>query len=137
MDETKANGVIKDILADTVKNLVAKIQEAIQYYENYFSQYGPLNQILLSGGGANITNLIKIMGEELSLEIKLADALTNLDEDQSKFTGCFMEKHVLDLKAAKLGSPDGKKNLTIKQDSSSTYATAIGLALRGIFIDEY
>lgn len=137
MDETKANGVIKDILADMIKNLVAKIKEATQYYENYFSQRGPLNQILLSGGGANITDLVKIIGQELSIEVKLANALTNLNEDQSKFNGCFMEKHVLDLKAAKLGSRGEEKNLSIKQDSSSTYTTAIGLALRGIFIDEY
>lgn len=137
MDETKANGVIKEILAETIKNLLAKIKEAIQYYENYFSQYGPLDKILLSGGGANITDLARIMSQELSIEIAMADALKNINENQDKFNEFFLEKHSLDLKAAKLASDCQEKNLSIKQNSSSTYATAIGLALRGIFIDEY
>jgi len=137
MDETKANGVIKEILAGMVKNLVAKIKEANQYYENYFSQCGPLNQILLSGGGANITNLLKMVSQELPIEIKMADTLANTNEDQKKFDKFFLEKHVLDLEAAKLNSNGKEKNLSIKQNSSSTYATAIGLALRGIFINEY
>lgn len=137
MDETMANGVIKEVLADTIKSLAAKIKEAMQYYENYFSQHGPLNQILLSGGGANITNLAKIIGQELLIEIEMANALTNINEEQNKFNEFFMEKHSLDLKIAKLSSRGQEKNLSIKQNSGSTYATAIGLALRGIFIDEY
>ena len=137
MDETKASGVIKEILADTIENLVTKIKEATQYYENYFSQYGPLNKILLSGGGANITNLIKIIGRELSIEVKLAETLANIGEDQNEFNEFFMEKHVLNLKSAKLNSGSEEKSLSIKQNCSSAYTTAIGLALRGIFIDEY
>lgn len=137
MDEAKAEGIIKKILAETIENLVAKIKEAIQYYDNYFNQYGPLNQILLSGGGANITNLVKIIGQELSIEVKMANALININEEQNKFNEFFIEKHVLALKAAKLGSPGQGKNLSIQQNSSSTYATAIGLGLRGLFIDEY
>ncbi|MDO8668066.1 MAG: type IV pilus assembly protein PilM [bacterium] len=137
MDETKANGVIKEILADTVKNLVEKIKEAIQYYENYFCEHGALNQILLSGGGANITNLVKIIGQELPVEVRLADTLTNLNEDQARFNKFFTEKHVLDIKTPKLDSKCEEKSLSIKQNTSAAYATAIGLALRGIFIDEY
>ena len=137
MDETKANGVIKEILAETIENLIAKIKEALQYYENYFSQYGPLNQILLSGGGANITNLTEIISQKLSIEVKIANALVNINEEQNKFAELFVEKHALDLKTAKLSSRDKEKNLSIQQNSSSTYATAIGLGLRGLFIDEY
>lgn len=136
LDETKANGVIKDILADTIKNLTAKIKEAIVFYENYFSQRGPLNQILLCGGGANITNLDKIIGQELPIEVKLADALANLNEAKDKFNEIFMEKHSLDLKTVMINQSDKEKNLSIKQNSSATFTTALGLALRGIFVDE-
>lgn len=103
--ENKANGVVKDILANTLKNLVEKIKEAISFYENYFSQRGPLSQILLCGGGANIPNLEKIISQKLSVEVKLADALTNLAGAKNKF-------------------------------ADAAFATAFGLALRGIFIDE-
>ena len=136
LDENKANGVIKDMLSDTLKNLMEKIKEAISFYENYFHQCGPLNQILLCGGGANIPNLEKIINKELSIDVKLADALANLSETKNKFDEIFMEKHTLDLKSAKLDSEDKQKNLSLKQNSSATFTTAFGLALRGIFIDE-
>jgi type IV pilus assembly protein PilM len=134
MDEAKANGVIREILAEMIKNLVEKIKEAVQYYESYFGQRGPLKQILLSGGGANIIDLAKIIGQELSTEILVADALININESKEKFNNFFMEKHSLDSKIGKIFSE--VKNLSIKQNSSSAYATAIGLALRGIFVDE-
>lgn len=137
MDEAKAAGVIKEILADTIKNLIIKIKEALEHYENYFSQCGPLNQILLSGGGANITNLTNIIAQELTIEVQLANSLNNLYEDRDKFAGYLAKKSSHNLKTTKLVSPDEEKNLIVKQDSSSAYATAIGLALRGIYIDQY
>ncbi|MDD4900701.1 MAG: pilus assembly protein PilM [Patescibacteria group bacterium] len=136
MDETMADGVIKEILAETIKNLTAKIKESVQYYENYFGQLGPLNRILLSGGGANIINLAEILNAELAIEIKISNALINLNEKKEKFEEFFMERHNLDLDTAKFNSESKGKKLTIEQNSSSNYATAIGLALRGIFIDE-
>mgnify|MGYP001569020431 CR=1 FL=1 len=125
LDDSKADGVIKDILANTLKNLTEKIKEAMVYYENYFGQCGPLNQILLCGGGANIPNLQKIIGEQIAIEVKLADALANLDESKEKFNGIFTEKQAPELSEKK-----------INQNSSLTFSTAFGLALRTIFIDE-
>ncbi len=136
LDENKANGVIKEILADNLGSLVEKIKEAVLFYENYFSQRGALSQILLCGGGANIPNLEKIISKEFSVEVGLADALTNLSEEKNKFDEIFIEKHTLNLKSAKLDSDDKQKNLSVKQNSSATFTTAFGLALRGIFIDE-
>lgn len=136
LDENKANGVIKDILDDTLKNLVEKIKEAISFYENYFHQRGQLNKILLCGGGANIPNLEKIISQELSVEVRLADALTNLSETKNKFDEIFTEKHTLALKSVNLDMGDKRKDLSAKQNSSATFTTAFGLALRGIFIDE-
>ena len=136
LDENKADGVIKNILADTLKNLIEKIKEAISFYENYFHQRGSLNQILLCGGGANIPNLEKIISKELSIEVKLADALTNLSEAKNKFDEIFTEKHTLSLKLAELDSDDKQKKLSIEQNYSTTFTTAFGLALRGIFIEE-
>lgn len=136
LDENKANGVIKDILADNLKSLVEKIKEAISFYENYFSQRGSLSQILLCGGGANIPNLEKIISKEFSVEVRLADALTNLSEEKNKFDEIFTEKHTLNIKSTKLDSDNKQNKLSIKQNSSATFTTAFGLALRGIFIDE-
>jgi Tfp pilus assembly PilM family ATPase len=136
LDEKKANGVIKDILADTLKNLTTKIKEAISFYENYFPQNGPLNQILLCGGGANIPDLEKIISKELSVEVKLADALVNLSEEKNKLNEIFTEKHTPNIKTTELSKNDNQADLSVKQNYSNTFTTAFGLALRGIFIDE-
>ena len=136
LDENKANGVIKNILADTIKNLVEKIKEAISFHGNYFPQNGPLNQILLCGGGSNIPNLEKIISEEISIEVKLADALINLNEDKDKLNEIFTEKHTLNIKSEKITENDKQANLSIQQNYNNTFTTAFGLALRGIFIDE-
>lgn len=112
LDESKANGVIRKILADTIENLVGKIKEAIVFYENYFGSRGKLNKILLCGGGSDIPDLGKIISEKISVETILSDVLTNLSEPKNKF------------------------NEILKQKNSSSFATAVGLALRGIFIDE-
>lgn len=136
LDQTKANGVIKDILTDTINNLTEKIKEAISFYENYFPQRGSLNKILLCGGGANIPNLEKIISQEFSIEVKLADALINLPEEKNKFAEIFTERHSLNFKTVKIDSGGEEKNLSIKQNFSGVFTTAFGLALRGIFIDE-
>lgn len=112
LDESKADGVIKKILADTIKNLVERIKEAIVFYENYFGSRGKLNKILLCGSGSNIPNLEKIISEKISVETSLSDILTNLSE------------------------PKNKINEALKQKINLSFATAVGLALRGIFIDE-
>ena len=134
LDETKANGVIKKILEETIKNLISKIKEALDFYENYYG--GKLNKILLCGGGGNITELGKIIAQEFSIKVETADALTNLDETGEKFNPIFMEKHSFDAKLLKNDSSREGNNLSIQQNSGSTFTTAIGLALRGIFIDE-
>lgn len=113
LDENKANGVIKDILADTIKNLTEKIKEAVAFYENHFNERGRLSRIILCGGGANLPNLEKIISQEFSLAVNLADPLTNLTEAKNKFAEIFTEKHTLDFKLAGLKSTaEQKKNIS-------------------------
>lgn len=139
LDETKANGVIKKVLDETIKKLTEKIREAIDFYENYYQDSGKLNKIILCGGGANVANLKKVIAEAFSVEVTVADALVNLNEAEDKFEKFFTEKHSFNLKTLKNGlnhEDEKENNLSIKQKSSSTFTTAIGLALRGVFIDE-
>ena len=136
LDKNKADGIVSEILAETIKNLVEKIKEALAFYENYFNGYGPLKQILLCGGGANMTDLEKIIGQEFPVEVKLADAFTNIHEVKNKFDKIFIKKQTFELESSKLGPDSKEKNLSIKQDSSAAFTTAFGLALREIFIDE-
>jgi len=135
-DEKKAEGIIKNILADTTQELIKKIHEAIEFYNAHFSARGPINEILLCGGGANIKNLDEIISKEFSIPVKRGNALINLSESSEKFSNILKEKHSLEIDLNKKNNKKQNKILSITQDASLTFSTAIGLALRGIFIEE-
>ena len=136
LDENKAQGIIKNILEEVIKKLIKKINEAIQFYQSHYAESGPLEEILICGGGANIKNLTDILKEATSTPVRLADALINLAEAKEKFTEILAEKHLFEINLIQKNSRQKNKTLAISQNSSLTFTTAIGLALRGIFIDE-
>lgn len=132
LDDKKAQGIIKDMLYGMIKDLVGKIKESIMYYDTHFNDRGPLNKIILCGGGSNIKNLDSLINEYINIPIEHGDPFINLNEAKEKTSGLFMETHSLNSNfAPKIKNKTSK----VTQDSSITYATAIGLALRGIFID--
>ena len=136
-DEKKADGIIKNILFDMTQKLIKKIHEVMEFYGAHFSDRGLINEILLCGGGANIKNLGKIISKEFSIPVKHGNALVNLSEANEKFSNILKEKHSLEIN---LNKKNNKKNqnkaLSITQNSSLTFATAVGLALRGITVEE-
>lgn len=138
LDESKAKGIIKNILSDNVNELINKIKDAFEFFNNNFYDRGNIDKILLCGGGANIKNLSDIIGKSIKIETKPGDALINLNEDKEKLSKFLIEKHTIDVDFIK--NKDNKKivknKLTMTQDISLSFATSIGLALRGIFIDE-
>jgi len=134
LDEHKAQGIVRDILSDMINELINKIKEVIRYYQDHFPNRGPLNKILLCGGGANIENISRILSQALSIEVVPGNPLVNLNESKEKLLPTMTETHQIGHN--ELATPD-KKTLSITQDTSLIYTTAIGLALRGIFIDEF
>ncbi|MEA3464128.1 MAG: type IV pilus assembly protein PilM [Patescibacteria group bacterium] len=138
LNKNKAQGIIKDILTDTVKELMKKIKEAIEFYNNNYSDQGPIKQILLCGGGANINNLDKIISQDIDITVKLSNPLINLTEAREKFSKILTEKHSLETNFIKTQKKHKakEKTLPITQNAGLTFTTAIGLALRGMFIEE-
>jgi len=134
LDEHKAQGIVRDILSDMINELVSKIKGVIRYYQDHFPNRGPLNKILLCGGGANIENISRILSQALSIEVAPGNPLVNLNESKEKLLPTMTETHQIGHN--ELATPD-KKTLSITQDTSLIYTSAIGLALRGIFIDEF
>jgi type IV pilus assembly protein PilM len=133
LDEHKAQGIVRDILSDMINELINKIKGVIRYYQDHFPGHGPLNKILLCGGGANIENISQILSQALSIEVAPGDPLTNLNESREKLLPTMIETH--QIAHEELATPD-KKTLSVTQDTSLIYTTAIGLALRGIFIED-
>ncbi len=136
LDESKAKGAIKNILTNIIKNLTDKIQEALDFYNYHFVDRGNLKQILFCGGGANIKNLTQIIKQVVNVEVKIGDSMINLDESGNKFSKILNEKYVFNLNSLKKNNHSEEKILSITQNANPIFATAIGLALRGIIIDE-
>jgi type IV pilus assembly protein PilM len=133
LDETKAKGIVKEILGAMIKDLIKKIRSGLEYYNNHYPDFGPVGKILLCGGGSNIKDLDKIIAKELFIDTQYGNIFTHLNESKESIMSKFSEKHNLDLKIL-----NSKKSdiISARQDSSLCYATAMGLALRNIFSDK-
>jgi len=51
-------------MADELK---IKCTEAIAFFNHHFSAWGPIDKIILCGGGANIKNLEKLIKKETGI----------------------------------------------------------------------
>jgi type IV pilus assembly protein PilM len=132
LDKTKAQGIIGEILSDMLNDLNNRIKETIEFFLNHYSNYGPISQILICGGGSNIKNIDQYISQFNSIETILANPL-NITDNSSDFLSSLTETHSLN---SKLLKEEQNFNLSVKQNSGLSYATAIGLALRNIFIDQ-
>lgn len=133
LDEQKAEGVIREILGGQINELVKKIKDVISYYETHFPGQGQIDNIYLCGGGSNIENIDMILTESLGLQVALGDPLLNIKDDHEKINQLFSETYSLALASGKAADAG---DMTYTQNSSLGFATAIGLGLRGLFIDE-
>lgn len=133
---------VKKILAEMTKELVEKSLEAITFFHHHFSTWGPINKIILAGGGANIKDIEKTVQKETGIETIRGNALINLGDKREKFLKPFQETLSLYIdflseeKKKTKGKKQEDKTLKITQDTSLSYTTAIGLALRGFYNHE-
>ncbi|MDD4901944.1 MAG: type IV pilus assembly protein PilM [Patescibacteria group bacterium] len=136
-EETEAKKIIDD-LADDLKD---KCTEALAFFNHHFSAWGPIEKIILCGGGANIKDLDKLIRKETGINTIRGDVLVNFLGNKKNFFGQFnrsfgLNTDFLDEEQNKKTKAKESKTIKISHDVSLCYATAIGLALRGIFIDE-
>jgi len=132
IDKTKAQGIIYEILSDELNELNNRIKTTMDFYSNHYSNLGPINEIIICGGGANIKNIDQFIGQFNGLTARLGNVFINLGENSENIAANFTETHNL---SSKIINDKQDKNLAVKQDSSLSFATAIGLALRNIYIN--
>jgi type IV pilus assembly protein PilM len=135
--ETAAKKII-DNLAGELKD---KCAEALIFFNHHFSAWGPIEKIILCGGGANIKDLDKLIQKATGIPTFKGDVFVNLRGNKKKFFTTFRRTFGLntDFLAEEpdpKAKPKESKTVKISHDVSLCYVTAIGLALRGILIDE-
>jgi len=127
LDDKRTKEIITKILNNTMRDLNDRIKEVLEFSNTHFSQFGPINKILLGGGGANIKGIAGIIKEAVLLEVIKSNPLVNIDETPENFAG-------LITKCQKRNN--SKNNSAVIQNEILTFATALGLALRGAFVDK-
>lgn len=103
LDATRCQGALKKVLYATFDDLTRKIEASLEFYRENFDDAQAVAEIILTGGGANFLNVERTLAERLQLPVHLGNPLTNV------------QLHHASVPTASLQS----------------YATAIGLALRG------
>lgn len=121
LDKEKAKGIVSEILSEMSKKLIQKIKTSLDFYYEHHPQYGDIDEIILCGGGANIKKLDQLIEKETDIKTKILSPFTNIHEKKETF-----DQYI---------SQNKKNKQTIKiagQNSSLSFTTAIGLALRDI-----
>jgi type IV pilus assembly protein PilM len=132
LDDEKAQGVVKKILSEHIDELTSKIRQVIDYFLEYYPERGPLNRIILSGGGANIKNLDRLISQELLVETVQGNCLWNIHPlSQGELSSIYAS---LNGKTQK--NPHTGSILPAQLNLETAYATVLGLALREIISEE-
>jgi type IV pilus assembly protein PilM len=130
LDKNNAHGIINNILSDMIRELTGCLVDATEYFSKNYPNLPTIKKIYTCGGGSNIKSLEEILSQNLNLEVVKGNPFANITETEEKFGKNLTETHNLQNKDI----IDSKGKLTVKQSSSLSYATAIGLSLRNIFL---
>jgi len=79
LDDAKCQGIIRDVLLSSVRDLTSKIKTALDFYYENFPSAAPIKRIFLCGGGANTINIDRVLSQELGLKVQRADTLINIE----------------------------------------------------------
>ena len=78
LDEKKCKGGIKIILEKELDNLAKEIISGLNYYRENVTQSTTIEKLILTGGGANMIQLNKILTEKVGLPTEVASLATNI-----------------------------------------------------------
>lgn len=134
-----AGGEIKNILEEEMKALAKQLKKVISFYEESFGYRGPIAKIILCGGGAYIKNLDKLIQKFINIPTEQGSILTNLGLIEDQLIKIPTEKYSLDPGILKASPSKAKKKpvkiLSYTQNTALEFNTAMGLALRGLFVN--
>ena len=113
-EKIKVNNGIEDVngnpifnaVSSLLENLVVEIMKTIDFYGEMSKKSQNINRIVLCGGGSNMKGLVEYLSQRTQKEVVLGNPWVNLNLDN--------------------------KLPEISRETSVRYATAIGLAIRGI-----
>lgn len=116
LDRAEGQNKVYGALLPSLNELVSKIQKYIEFYRTHglsgHSKTAEVSKILLCGGGANLEGLPAFLAKELKMPVEMGNPWVNI------------------LKSAPEKIPE------LPYEQSIGYATALGLALRGVRLND-
>jgi type IV pilus assembly protein PilM len=106
IEHSLENDSVFKLIYPFLENLSVEVEKTIDFYHNMFKNPKEINKIIISGGGANLKGVVPYFATRLSREVTLGLPWINLNL--------------------------GKNLPPISMNDSARYATAVGLAMRGI-----
>lgn len=100
-----------NIMKPLLENLINEIQKTLDFYKDISRENSQINGIILCGGGANLKGLVPYLTRRLEKETVIGNPWVNM----------------------RLGD----RVPIIAKEYSVQYSTAIGLALRGLYYEDY
>ncbi len=129
-DETKCQGVIKEILSEYLFELSEEIKKILIFHKTYFSFNGTFKEILLCGGASNLIGLDVYLSNQLGIAVKReipwifkAQCFNHQKPTFKSLVYNFFFQSIFSKKI---------KSCPFSEDKFASYATVLGLALRGI-----
>ena len=84
LTEKKLEGKVKEAITPVVTQVVNEIRKAIQYWRE--KEKEAIKTLILSGGSANLPEVISFLTKSLAVEVQVADPFANLIKDEKQLT---------------------------------------------------
>ena len=97
---------VKGAVEPLLENLTAEIEKSMHFYKSTTKNKREISKIILSGGSANLKGMVPYLAKKMNREVEVGDPWNNLNL--------------------------GHKLPLIDKKNCISYATAIGLAMRGL-----
>lgn len=111
LGDVKNDPSLFNMMKPLLENLVTEIQKTLDFYSDISQEGSQIEGIILCGGGANLKGLVSYLAVRLGKEIMIGNPWVNMNL--------------------------GNKVPIIAKKDSVRYSTAVGLALRGLYYENY
>lgn len=82
LTEKKLEGKVKKAITPVVNQVISEIRKAIQYWQE--KEKETIKTLVLSGGSANLPEMISFLTKSLAVEVQVADPFANLIKDEKQ-----------------------------------------------------
>lgn len=90
-DQSASLSKISFLIRPVLEKLVAEIGRSLDYYKSQFNEER-IDRLLLTGGGANLKNIVSYLGKELRLPVEQFNPLRKILFDPKKVDAHFLEQ---------------------------------------------